>query len=213
MKAQMKREMIEIEYFTDPLCCWSWAFEPHWRRLLREYEGKIAWQYRMGGLLRDWSSYNDPVNSISRPAQMGPLWFQVRHTTQTEIDDKIWMEDPPASSYPACLAVKAAELQSAEAADVYLQRLRRAVMLQRRNIGKWEVLLEIAEEVLDGEKFREDYESAEAMEAFRGDLQHAAYREIRRFPTLVMRGGGRGLMMTGYRPYEMLGEAAASLFA
>ena len=24
---------LSIEYYTDPLCCWSWAFEPQWRRL------------------------------------------------------------------------------------------------------------------------------------------------------------------------------------
>ena len=22
-----------VTYYTDPLCCWSWAFEPHWRKL------------------------------------------------------------------------------------------------------------------------------------------------------------------------------------
>ena len=59
------------------------------------------------------------------------------------IDDRIWVEDPPTSSYPACIAIKAAELQSAEAADLYLGWLRHAVMTQRRNIARREVLLEV----------------------------------------------------------------------
>jgi putative protein-disulfide isomerase len=65
-------DRIEIEYFTDPLCCWSWAFELHWRRFINEYQHLFTWKYRMGGLIRDWKSYSDPLNDITRPAQMGP---------------------------------------------------------------------------------------------------------------------------------------------
>jgi hypothetical protein len=70
-----EEDLVEITYYTDPLCCWSWAFEPQWRRLRYEYSGKIKWRYRMGGLLPDWSSFSDPMNDVSRPIQMGPFWY------------------------------------------------------------------------------------------------------------------------------------------
>src|SRR5947209_18180460 len=69
---------VFVEYYTDPLCSWSWAFEAQWRRLRYECAGRLSWCYRMGGLIADWQSYEDPLNDISSPAQMGPQWFQDR---------------------------------------------------------------------------------------------------------------------------------------
>ncbi|NJK94621.1 MAG: hypothetical protein HC905_06580 [Bacteroidales bacterium] len=125
-------DRIEIVYFTDPLCCWSWALEPHWRKFLDHYQHLISWRYCMGVMIPDWNSFSDPLNDISRPAQMGPLWMQVKHTTGAEIDANLWMEDPPESSFAPCLAVKCAALQSPAAEDVLLTLLRKAVMTQRK---------------------------------------------------------------------------------
>ena len=58
----LKQPGLEIIYYTDPLCCWSWAFEPQWRRLLFELKDKISYRYCMGGLLPRWKNYNDSVN-------------------------------------------------------------------------------------------------------------------------------------------------------
>jgi predicted DsbA family dithiol-disulfide isomerase len=204
---------VLIDYWTDPLCCWSWAFEPQWRRLRYEFDGRVTWSYRMGGMIPDWSSYSDPLNSVSRPMQMGPLWFQARHVSGMPIDDKVWVEDPPGSSYLPCVAVKAAGQQSARAAELYLRRLREAVMLHRRNVARREVLLAVAAELaadrpgeLDAERFARDLDSPAALDAFRQDVQQAGYRQLGRFPTLTLRrpGAADGLMLVGYRPYAAL---------
>ena len=50
----------------------------------------------------------------------------------------------PASSFPACIAVKCAELQSPSIAAQYLQALQEAVMVESKNISKTNVLLEAA---------------------------------------------------------------------
>jgi putative protein-disulfide isomerase len=210
-------DRIEIEYFTDPLCCWSWAFEPHWRRFLHEYKHLIKWKYRMGVMIEDWTRYTDPLNDVSRPAQMGPLWMQVKHMTGAEIDSLIWMEDPPQSSFPACMAVKCAELQSPAAADLLLTILRRAVMTQKRNISKKEVILEIAAEaskykLMDIEKFKVDFAGNKGIAGLREDLQKVKYNAIGRFPTITMLvNNGKGLMIVGYRPYEVMAEAFEEL--
>jgi len=124
---------LQIEYFTDPLCCWSWAFEQPWRSLRAVLGDHLTWHYRLGGLIPSWDRYEDPLHNVHRPAQMAPLWFEVRQLTGVSLDERIWQEDPPSSSYPACLAVKAAELQSPQAADLLLGRLREAVMVQRQH--------------------------------------------------------------------------------
>ncbi len=218
---QVEETPVFIEYYTDPLCSWSWAFEAQWRRLRYEYAGYISWHYRMGGLIADWRSYNDPFNDINSPTQMGPQWFQVREMSGMPLDARIWHVDPPASSYPACIAMKAAERQGQGVAEDYLRRLREAVMMERRNIARQDILLAIAQEtalasskgnMLDVERFRDDLSVPETIEAFRQDLRDSAYYGIGRFPTLILhRSNERSIMLTGYRPYDNLRAALEHL--
>jgi|SRR5690606_30955153 len=212
-------DRIEIVYYTDPLCCWSWAFEPHWQQLLSNFEHKVSWKYCMGGLVPDWESYNDPINSISRPAQMGPLWMEVHHSTGIPINYHIWIKNPPKSSYPACIAVKTAELQSAEAGELYLRKVREAVMIHSLDISKAAVLHKIAMQLsinypgrFNADQFLEDFDSEKSRDAFRQDLQRIRYNQIGRFPTLTMKKGNQpGIIITGYRPYEVLLQALSRI--
>jgi predicted DsbA family dithiol-disulfide isomerase len=171
----------------------------------------------MGGLIADWRSYEDPLNDIRNPAQMAPQWYQIQELSGMPLDDRLWQIDPPASSYPACVAMKAAERQGKAATESYLRRLREAAMIERRNIGRSEVLYEVAQEtandgLLDLKRFSDDYRTSGTMESFRQDLRDAAYYGIGRFPTLVMqRNDGRGIVLVGYRPYEALQAALEHL--
>jgi len=212
-----ERPPVELAYYTDPLCPWSWAMEPHWRRLRFEFGGRIAWRYVMGGMVKDWRSYRDEINTVHRPSQMGPQCYQVRHLTGMPLDERIWHEDPPASSYPACLAVKAAARQGVEAGEAYLRRLRESIMLGRRNVARGEVLLSLAEEVagedrpglaFDVARFADDLLGDHVRDAFQADLKETRAGDIARFPTLLLRGTeGPGIALVGYRPYEVMREA------
>jgi predicted DsbA family dithiol-disulfide isomerase len=215
-RQEKEEAVLQIVYYTDPLCCWSWAFEPQWRRLRYELGNQISWRYCMGGLLANWDSYNDPMNAVNRPVQMGPLWFEAKHISGMPIREHIWHVDPPASSYPACIAVKCAALQSAAAEEAYLRVLREAVMLQEKNIAKQEVLLEVANnlsvdhpEVLDLPTFEKNWRSGAGRLPFQNDLQQVHYHKISRFPTLtiVNRQNNKGVMIVGYRPYPVLLQA------
>lgn len=167
-------------------------------------------------MIADWSSYDDPLNSVNRPLQMGPLWMQVRQLSGMPIEERIWADDPPPSSYLPCIAVKAAQLQSPRAAELYLRRLREAVMCRGRNVVRREVVLEIASELsadfpgaFDASAFSRDLDGPAALDAFREDLTQARYRNVGRFPTLTLRRPGerQGLMLVGYRPYAALLES------
>lgn len=212
---------IVVVYYTDPLCSWSWGFEPQLRRLRYEFGGRLAWRTRMGGLIPDWTSFSDPLNGVSRPLQMGPLWYEIRHLTGQSLDDRLWLEAPPASSFPACLAVKTAQLQSAEAGDRVLRRLREGAMMERRNVAERGVLLALARGVaeatpglLDVGRFEDDFKGDAAAAAFREDLREARYLGLTRFPALMLcraDGTGRTLLLVGYRPYDALRRALAHL--
>jgi len=205
---------VDITYYTDPLCCWSWAFETQWRKLLEALGGTIIYRYCMAGLLPAWKNYHDPLHAVSRPVQMGPVWMHARQVSWAPIYDRIWFEDPPASSWPACMAVKCAALQSFRAGEAYLRKAREAVMTQGVNIAKETALLEIAgrlaEEdplLLDAAVFSDDLKNGKGMELFRKDMQEVQYRGIDRFPTLIIRyGSNPPVIVTGYRPYDVLLE-------
>jgi len=212
---QSKADRVEITFYTDPLCCWSWGFEPQWRRLQYEFRDQIIYRNVMGGLLPSWKNYNDPVYSVSRPMQMGSVWLEAGRVSGMPMNDKLWVTDPPASSYPACIAVKCAESQSAEAGQKYLRMLREAVMIEGKNIAKQNVLTELARKLaaahpnlLDTGKFEADLTNDKGLEAFRKDWQETQNRNITRFPTLILRSpGSPAIMLTGYRPYPVLLDA------
>ncbi len=207
--------IVEISYFTDPLCCWSWGFEPQLRRLRYGFAGRIAWRLRMGGMIGDWAAFSDPLNDVSRPVQMGPLWIQAGTITHMPVEPAVWVHDPPASSWPSCLAVKAAGLQSASAADLYLRRLREALFVGGRNISREDVLIEVARDLgdsrpdlFDAERFRGDLGGAEAPAALEEDVREARFRGIGRFPCLgLRRKGADPAWLIGWRPYALLLDA------
>lgn len=150
---------------------------------------------------------------------MGPMWMDAARLTATQIDDSIWVRDPPTSSYPACIAVKTAELQSNETGEGFLALLMEAVMEKGKNISKPEIILEVAEEfaqteplLFNLETFINTYNNEESRTAFRNDLQKVKYNGIGRFPTVTFsRYNLPGIVFTGFRPYEALLDAFANI--
>jgi len=203
---------IKISFYTDPLCCWSWAFDQHWRRLLQNYSDQITYDYVMGGLISRWDNYNDPLNSVSKPIQMGPVWMHASEVTHVKMKHGIWATDPPHSSYPPSIAFKTVELQSKEAADEYLLIIRKALMEDAVNISKKENLFALAREInnleFDFATFESDWKAENGHKPFLQDLQKTKFYSIGRFPTLTFQNSdGDGIMITGYRPYVALNEA------
>jgi len=184
---------------------------PSWDRLLSEYGSRIKVSYRMGGLLPSWKHYEDATHSISRPSQMGPEWMHAAEISGGSINSQVWVTDPPASSYPACIAVKAVQLQSERFTGMFLRLLRRAVMEDGKNIARTDILLDISWQLHDAYsdfnlfRFRDDLMGDAGKEAFGKDLQEAKYLGISRFPTLVIRREDDSkVMVTGYQTYESL---------
>jgi len=205
---------VNIEFYTDPLCCWSWAFEKSWRQLLSKYGDQISYRYMMCGMIPNWDSYNDGMNAVSKPIQMGAVWMHASEVTHVKMRYDIWHLDPPTSSYPPCIAVKTAALQSSEAADRYLFEMRRCLMEDAVNISKPEVLLSIAKRIqsIDFEKFKHDWNTGLGKNAFRDDIQKAKFHGIGRFPTLTFTNAeGKGILIVGYRPFDVLELAFQSI--
>lgn len=173
--------------------------------------GKIVWQYRMGGLLPGWESFSDPVNAISRPIQMGPVWMHAAQVGNVPINHHIWLKDPPSSSYLACIAFKAVALQSEEYAIEYFRMMQKTCVQDGINISKYDALVQLAGTIknlypaFDTELFKLHLVNGEGKQAFQKDLTEIASLCIQRFPTMIIRQEEKpSLMITGYRPYSDL---------
>lgn len=91
------------------------------------------------------------------------------------VDARLWLESPPRSSYPACMAVVAAREQGEQAAASILRELREGLMAFRRRLDTTEALVEAARTAgLDAERFRIDLTSSATVESFGSDLECAA---------------------------------------
>jgi len=210
---------ILVTYFTDPLCCYSWVFEKEWKKFINQFHSYIDYKYVMGGLLPNWNIYNDPINLICKPSQMGPLWMELSQKTGIPIASRIWVDDAPASSYPSCIAFKAAEIQSPKAGEEYLLLLRKTVMTDGQNISKNEVLLQAAKTLqknslpsFDCHQFKEDYLNGKALDLFRKDHDKINYLRIQKFPTITIeRIGKKGIILKGLKSFEDLQKALHSV--
>lgn len=200
---------IKIIYYTDPICSSCWGIEPQLRKLKLEYGEYIDIDYRMGGLLPDWS-YNS--GGISKPSDVAHHWKEVSRYYEMPIEGDVWLTDPLHSSYPPSIAMKAAQMQDKTKALIFLRKLRERVFLDNKNITRWEVIQEAASYAgLDTTQLKQDYEGP-AKQLFEEDLQYARTLGVRGFPTLFVSAAGKQpVTIYGFRPYDVFENAVKQL--
>ncbi len=208
---------VHVQYFTDPACSASWAAEPIVRKLMVEFGPDLSFRPVMGGLARDYEHGHEfdyhglLLHWLDRSAESG-----------MPLDPRLWSESPIRTTYPACMAVKAAAEQGPEAAWRYLRVLREGLFCFRRKLDTTEALVEEARRAgLDVARFRVDLASNAIVEAFGADLELTrsvpdAARE--RGGVVQGQGGERVVFPTarfgedewvfGLEPYEAWREAA-----
>jgi putative protein-disulfide isomerase len=217
--------MVTVSYHTDPACPWSWAAEPEIRKLMTEFGDGLRWRFVMGGLARDLAPGAAPAAPLPVSVRAGLVeeWLRVSSETQAPLDPLVWSDGPLRTTYPACMAVRAAAEQAADGGYAYLRRLREAIMCERRKLDGSEALVDEARRVgLDAERFRLGLRSHAITEAFGADLEATA--ELAQeagsptrasvgaggapLPTLVFAGDGRRELVAGAGDYEAFRSAA-----
>jgi hypothetical protein len=127
-----------------------------------EFGADLDITYVMGGLAREFEDVPGLVMT----------WLEHAAESGMPLDPRIWSGDAPRSSYPACIAFRAAAEQGPDAAERYLRALREGFMCGRRKLDAPEALVEEARRVgLDTQRFRVDLDSHGTLEAFGSDLE------------------------------------------
>lgn len=201
--------LIKLIYFTDPICSSCWGIEPQLRKLKLEYGHALEWEYRMGGLLPDWS-YNS--GGISKPSDVANHWDEVSAHYDMPIDGDVWLKDPLDSSYPPSIAFKAAQMQDRKKAILFLREIREMVFLKKTNIAKWEPIATAAKKVgLDVQQLKTDMEG-KAIKLFEEDLNMAKEQGVRGFPTMLfVDEDGNTELAYGSKPYAFYEVAILKL--
>jgi putative protein-disulfide isomerase len=150
-------------YYTDPACPWSWALEPSLRKLSWELGNALEITYVMCGMAREFGD----------PAPLALDMLEAADRSGMPVDPRLWLAGAPRSSYPACIAVKAA----AEQGDPgpYLRRLREGLLCRGRRLDGTDALMESARGLpgLDPDRLRSSLGSHAVLEAFGADLDRA----------------------------------------
>lgn len=209
IEKQNSEKPVKVIYFTDPICSSCWGIEPQLRKLKLEYGSSIEIDYRMGGLLPDWS-YNS--GSISKPSDVAEHWDEVSIYYDMPIDGDVWLEDPLNSSYPPSIAFKAAQLQDNDLAVSFLRELREMVFLQKKNIARWEHIESAAKKAgLNAELLKTDFDG-KARTLFEEDLKLARQYGVRGFPTMIfVNEAGEKETVNGSKPYPFFETAVLKL--
>jgi predicted DsbA family dithiol-disulfide isomerase len=154
---------VQLRFYTDPACPWSWNAEPALRRVMWEFEDEVEFVWVMGGLARSYA-HADLFEIVS-------IWLEDSDAGGMPCDPRIWKKNPLESTYPACRAAKAATEQGPDAAYRYLRTLREGIMYELRKLDDDDSLIEAAERAgLDRERFATDLRSPASEEAFETDL-------------------------------------------
>ncbi len=163
--------LVEVVHFADPWCWWSWGLEPVLRRLKEVYGEQIKVTYRLAGFassLDEWRKHYDVVED-----QALRKWISSSVSmTKMPVDPDYLLKNRIKTTYPAGIAVKAAQLQSEELAEHYLRRMMETIQVEAKNGSQEEVYLPIAREVgLDMSRLQDDIKSGRAEKLFLEDVE------------------------------------------
>src|SRR4051794_6196922 len=210
---------VHVRYYTDPASSVSFGNEPVLRKLMVEFGADVRFTYVMGGLAR---TYEGDLGRLVRE------WLDVSERSGMPIDPRLWLEGPIQSTYPACMAVKAAAEQGTDGGYAYLRALREGLLCFRRKLDATEALVDVARGAgLDAQRFRVALESHATVEAFGADLdatrsvpeearsragvEQIGDRERVVFPSASFEAeGGATTWVFGPAPYEEWREAATA---
>ncbi len=191
---------IQIDFYTDPYCAWSWALEPGVKEIERVEGAGVSWRLRMKPLVRDREADGHSGADIAEK------WENVARLTGAEIDATRWRTNPPRSTLPADRATKVAGRFGAELERKFVHELRPMLMQQGRAADDEATLIEAARRAgIDVEAFRRALGDTTTDAAIAEDEREALAEGIKATPALVIRNSENDrVVIEGVRDTDLI---------
>ncbi len=206
---------VQVTWYTDPINVWCWGCEPAIRRLQVRYADAVEVGVVMGGLFEDFTPIREQWARMSGGRwQDSVLAFlnavAAHHRMPMDVPKMMASVDQLDSTWPSCIAVKAAGLQGTDRELPYLRRFREAMYIEGRNATLPAVQAELASEIgLDATAFARALEDGTAEAAFHKDLDRCRSHAVTGFPTFELSRGVATVRLDGWQPWDALEEALA----
>jgi len=206
---------VEVVWYTDPINVWCWGCEPSIRRLQVRYADSVEVSVVMGGLFEDFSPMREQWARMSGGRwQDSVLAFlnavAAHHRMPMDVPRMMAFVDDLRSTWPSCIAVKAAGLQGKARELPYLRRFREAMYLEGRKATDPAVQVQLASEIgLDASAFARSLEDGSAEAAFHADLDVCRSKSVTGFPTFELVRGAASVRLDGWQPWDAFEEALA----
>ena len=193
---------LVIDYYSDVLCIWAWISQRRIDELSRELQGQIEIRYFCVDVFGDVPTKMD----MQWRAKGGFEGF-AEHVQESAaryehayVNPRCWSEIRPNTSANPHLMIKAVENVHHRGFDMALA-IRKAFFVDARDIGRLDVLLELAEaENFDRDAVNASLNDGTAMASLMHDLQAARQQSIKGSPSYVVDGGRQTLYgNVGYR--------------
>lgn len=199
--------------FTDPMMGLSYEQEPVYEKLANHFGEELVFKYVMSGLVRDVADFMLP-QELALPAEDGIRVYNKRLAQIYKSEESIGglpinmegfhlFDADHRSSYPLCIAYKAAQLCDPVKADEFLLRLRRATIVETRQTTRIDELVAVAKASdLDTDEFLRYFENGSAAKAFEEDLRLRHALNIHSLPTCLIEYGEKAALVNGLANYE-----------
>lgn len=202
--------MLNITIFTDPMMGLSYESTPFLAKLENYYSTQIRFTTKMAGLVRDVSDF-----MISDDFSDGEKQVLVRYNRrlakiyQTEQnisglpicitpDNLALFDETHRSSTPMNLAVKAVQHIAPEKAEIFLYRLRYALIVETRPITHWDEILRTVNLVgLNAAAFQTAFADGTAETELDKDWTERDKLGIRSLPAYLLDYHGRQILVQG----------------
>ena len=203
---------VIITNVTDPVCPWCWGEEPFFRKLETHFPGLIVWHNVMGGLVEDMNK-NKPAdidadtyyNKENKDFITHCLETAEKHGMPIRTEGFNLFSETENSSFPLCIAFKAAQIANAEKADLFLYNLRAAAMAEARQaIAEGELIAIADESGIDIAAFLDPLNDGSAERAFWQDVEEAKKLKVEVFPTFVFEYEGKRMPLKNFRDYNTM---------
>lgn len=199
-------DKIMLEVFTDPMMSLSCEHEPVLEQLRNLY--KIEIKYIMAGLVKDVSDFMT-AEELALTAKEGIQKYNNRLAQIYLREESIGglpmhmegfhlFDEEHRSSYPLCIAYKAAEISDPLKADRYLYNLRLATIVETRQTTASEELIHIADNTgINIDRFLQEMHDGSAEKAFQKDLEYTASLGIHSLPAYDLHYQGHAILIHG----------------